>query len=76
MRISVSLSRDTLEVETAIARLESAGLADSIQREDTCCYANQTKVWATDPEGRRWEVYAVHEDTEGRDNADTSCCHG
>ena len=66
----------TLEVETAIARLESAGLADSIQREDTCCYANQTKVWATDPEGRRWEVYAVHEDTEGRDNADTSCCHG
>ena len=61
-------------VETAIARLESAGLADSIEREDTCCYANQTKVWATDPEGRRWEVYTVHEDTEARDNEATQCC--
>jgi predicted enzyme related to lactoylglutathione lyase len=61
-------------VETAIARLESAGLADSIEREDTCCYANQTKVWATDPEGRRWEVYTVHEDTEARDNETTQCC--
>lgn len=61
-------------VETAIARLESAGLADSVEREDTCCYANQTKVWATDPEGRRWEVYTVHEDTEARDNETTQCC--
>jgi predicted enzyme related to lactoylglutathione lyase len=61
-------------VETAIARLESAGLADSIEREDTCCYANQTKVWAADPEGRRWEVYTVHEDTEARDNETTQCC--
>jgi catechol 2,3-dioxygenase-like lactoylglutathione lyase family enzyme len=62
------------DVETAIARLESAGLADAIQRDDTCCYANQTKVWATDPEGRRWEVYTVHEDTEERDNDATQCC--
>jgi predicted enzyme related to lactoylglutathione lyase len=62
------------DVETAIARLESVGLADSIEREDTCCYANQTKVWATDPEGRRWEVYTVHGDTEERDNEETQCC--
>jgi catechol 2,3-dioxygenase-like lactoylglutathione lyase family enzyme len=62
------------DVETAIARLEAAGLVESVEREDTCCYANQTKVWATDPDGRRWEVYTVHEDTEERDNADTQCC--
>lgn len=62
------------DVERAIARLESAGLASSIEREGTCCYANQTKVWAIDPEGRRWEVYTVHEDTEARDDADTTCC--
>jgi catechol 2,3-dioxygenase-like lactoylglutathione lyase family enzyme len=55
---------DTHDVETAIARLEAAGLADAIEREETCCYANQTKVWASDPEGRRWEIYTVHEDTE------------
>ena len=63
----------TQEVETAIERLERAGLADSIERADTCCYAKQTKVWATDPEGRRWEVYTVHEDTEVRDD-ERACC--
>lgn len=52
------------DVETAIARLDRAGLVASIEREETCCYANQTKVWAIDPEGRRWEVYTVHEETE------------
>lgn len=69
--ICVETSQD---VETAIERLESAGLASSVEREDTCCYANQTKVWATDPEGRRWEAYTVHEDTEERDNEKTACC--
>lgn len=64
----------TDEVEHAIQRLERAGLAHSIVREQTCCYANQTKVWATDPTGRRWEVYTVHEDTTERDAYDTSCC--
>ncbi|HTV93900.1 MAG TPA: ArsI/CadI family heavy metal resistance metalloenzyme [Verrucomicrobiae bacterium] len=64
----------TQHVETAIARLEAAGLADAVQREDTCCYANQTKVWVTDPDGRRWEIYTVHDDTAERDNAATQCC--
>ncbi len=62
------------EVERAIARLELASLASSIEREETCCYANQTKVWAIDPEGRRWEIYTVHEETEERDDANTTCC--
>lgn len=64
----------TDEVERAIARLCAVGLASSIEREETCCYANQTKVWATDPEGRRWEVYTVHEETADRDNVSTNCC--
>lgn len=61
-------------VDAAIARLQSAGLGTLVEREETCCYANQTKVWATDPDGRRWEVYTVHEETEERDNDDTTCC--
>lgn len=61
-------------VEAAIERLASAGLASSIEREDTCCYANQTKVWAIDPDGRRWEVYTVHADTEERDGDGHGCC--
>lgn len=62
------------EVDRAIARLSAVGLAATVEREETCCYANQTKVWATDPEGRRWEVYTVHEDTDDRDGADETCC--
>jgi predicted enzyme related to lactoylglutathione lyase len=62
------------EVESAITRLQRAGLAASIEREQTCCYANQTKVWAIDPVGRRWEIYTVHEDTPERNDSDTTCC--
>ncbi len=62
------------DVERAIARLQRAGLVPAIEREQTCCYANQTKVWATDPMGRRWEIYTVHEDMDQRDAAESSCC--
>jgi catechol 2,3-dioxygenase-like lactoylglutathione lyase family enzyme len=65
---------DAGAVDAQIARLEAAGYATDIEREETCCYANQTKVWASDPEGRRWETYVVHEDTENRDDEDTTCC--
>jgi catechol 2,3-dioxygenase-like lactoylglutathione lyase family enzyme len=61
-------------VDVQIARLEAAGYLTDVEREETCCYANQTKVWASDPEGRRWETYVVHEDTEARDDSDTTCC--
>jgi catechol 2,3-dioxygenase-like lactoylglutathione lyase family enzyme len=83
LRDSVTPSRDAHfgvyvesvgDVERAIERLEAHGLADSIERQDTCCYAKQTKVWASDPDGRHWEIYTVHEDTAERDNADTVCC--
>lgn len=62
------------DVERAIERLQAKGMATWVERQDTCCYANQTKVWASDPEGRRWEIYTVHEDTKERDAS--SCCAG
>ena len=61
-------------VDAQIARLQAAGHEVEIEREETCCYAIQTKVWARDPEGRRWETYFVHEESEARDDEDTSCC--
>jgi len=64
----------TDDVDAQISRLEGAGYATDVERDETCCYANQTKVWASDPEGRRWETYVVHADTEARDDEDTSCC--
>lgn len=62
------------DVARAIARLERSGLVSSIEREETCCYAKQTKVWTIDPDGRRWEIYAVHEETEHRNDPATTCC--
>jgi catechol 2,3-dioxygenase-like lactoylglutathione lyase family enzyme len=61
-------------VEAAIARFEAAGLPVDIERDETCCYAKQTKVWSADPEGRRWEVYTVLEETETRDDGGPNCC--
>lgn len=62
------------EVSRAIERLSSAGLAASVERQQTCCYANQTKVWTLDPDGRQWEIYTVHDDTDDRNGADSACC--
>lgn len=62
------------DLERAIARLERAGIASSIEREETCCYAEQSKVWAIDPTGRRWEIYTVHEETAERDAPGVGCC--
>jgi catechol 2,3-dioxygenase-like lactoylglutathione lyase family enzyme len=39
------------QVEAAIARLEAAGYPIDVEIEETCCYAVQNKVWATDPDG-------------------------
>jgi catechol 2,3-dioxygenase-like lactoylglutathione lyase family enzyme len=64
----------TDEVEHAIARLEAAGYATEIERGETCCYAVQTKVWASDPDGRRWETYFVIEEVEARDDAAAPAC--
>lgn len=64
----------TEAVDAAIARLQAAGLPVDIEREETCCYAKQTKVWSADPDGRRWEVYTVLEETETRNEGGVACC--
>lgn len=61
-------------VERAIDRLQKAGLEVDIETEETCCYANQNKVWATDPDGRRWETYYVVAETEEGKGANMRCC--
>ncbi len=65
---------DTTEaVDAQIVRLHNAGYVTDVEREETCCYANQTKVWSSDPDGRRWETYVVLAETEERDEAATCC---
>ena len=64
----------TAEVEQASERLARSGLVTLDERDTTCCYARQDKVWVSDPAGNRWEVYTVLEDVDERQDADTSCC--
>ena len=53
---------DAAEVEQATVRLQDAGLATFDERDTTCCYALQDKVWVHDPAGVPWEVYVVKDD--------------
>ncbi len=55
---------DDADVHAATDRLKAAGLADSVEDEQTCCYATQNKVWSIEPDGLRWEWYQVVEDSE------------
>ena len=40
----------------------------------TCCYAVQNKVWATDPDGNKWEVYVVLDNDAARHHSSQSAC--
>jgi catechol 2,3-dioxygenase-like lactoylglutathione lyase family enzyme len=43
-------------------RLDAAGIATRMEEDVTCCYAVQSKVWAADPDGNKWEVFVVLDD--------------
>lgn len=51
--------KSTEAVEMAQNRLREAGYTTKVERESTCCYAVQDKVWARDPDGNDWEVFVV-----------------
>jgi len=56
-------------VQSASQRLKSAGLATFDEKDTTCCYAVQDKVWVRDPSGNRWEVFMVKDDSESAGEA-------
>ena len=73
----------TDEVEASSSRLKESGLVTLDERDTSCCYARQDKVWVSDPAGNRWEVYTVlgdvEDDDEEHDRADrgaSACCSG
>jgi catechol 2,3-dioxygenase-like lactoylglutathione lyase family enzyme len=56
---------DTDAVDAEQRRLADAGLASIDERDTTCCYARQNKFWVEGaPNGERWEIYTVLEDSE------------
>ena len=55
--------------------LESRGVVIEAIERGECCYALQDKVWLTDPDGNRWEIYAVLKDVETKTpSAPAGCC--
>jgi catechol 2,3-dioxygenase-like lactoylglutathione lyase family enzyme len=66
----------TEDVQRAGDRLRESGLVTLDERDTSCCYARQDKVWVADPAGNRWEVYTVLADIEDdeHDHSRTACC--
>ena len=52
---------DAAAVRSALERVRAHGLAAQVEEDVLCCHARQDKFWATDPDGHRWEVFAVAE---------------
>jgi catechol 2,3-dioxygenase-like lactoylglutathione lyase family enzyme len=62
------------DVEAATARLADRGLPTLVEDAVECCYALQDKVWVSDPDGARWEVYAVLADAPSFEPSDAGTC--
>jgi len=56
-------------------RLQARGLLTEDEMQTTCCYAFQDKIWLTDPNGFRWEVFTVLKDhLPETQPKKTACC--
>ncbi len=68
---------DTDTVDAEQTRLAAAGFASIEERGTVCCYAKQDKFWVQNaPNGERWEIYTVLEDSavESVGSAEPACC--
>lgn len=70
---------DVDRVDAELARLTTAGLASTEERDTTCCYAKQDKFWVQGtPDGERWEVYTITDDAPAQapvaGEAGAACC--
>jgi len=60
------------DVSRAQQRLADAGLSTVAEEDARCCYAKQSKVWASDPDGAEWEFYAILSDLDTFDGETTA----
>ena len=71
---------DVDRVDELQTRLAQDGLASVDERGTTCCYAKQDKFWVQGtPNGERWEVYTVLEDSatfSAQGSDEPGCCGG
>ena len=73
--------QSTAAVREAAERLKAEGLATFEEENTDCCYALQDKVWVTDPNGYKWEVFVVKvgdtsvaSSSVAGPSVDSSCC--
>jgi len=73
--------QSTAAVREAAERLKAEGLATFEEENTDCCYALQDKVWVTDPNGYKWEVFVVKigdtsvaSSSVASPSVDSSCC--
>jgi catechol 2,3-dioxygenase-like lactoylglutathione lyase family enzyme len=69
-----------IEVESAAEmlrwqkRLTELGLVTLIETGTSCCFARQDKIWFSDPDGNRWEVFYVRKQLPIEAPAEQSAC--
>lgn len=63
--VEVETVEEVLEVEN---RLNQTEVKPTNIETTKCCYSEKTEVWATSPNGIRWEWYVKHNDTEQFEN--------
>lgn len=67
--------KSTAAVKQALERFRQAGLATEVEEQTACCHAIQDKVWVSDPDGNRWEVFVVTQaDAEQPRDPESECC--
>lgn len=65
----------TDEVHAWKSNLRARGMTVEEEQRGECCYALQEKFWLSDPDGNRWEIYAVLQDVEQTAlSAAAGCC--
>jgi catechol 2,3-dioxygenase-like lactoylglutathione lyase family enzyme len=67
----------TEDVAVAWTRFKDAGLETFTEKNRSCCYALQDKVWIEDPDGNMWEVFVVKGEAAAMDDpaaATGPCC--
>ena len=62
------------DVTAATQRLAADGLDTDVEKNTTCCYAVQDKVWVHAPSGEPWEIYTVVADAPEDTAASAACC--
>ena len=68
--------KSTEDVKNVADRLARHGIATKVEKNVTCCYAVQDKLWATDPDGNKWEVFVVlnNDGTHHHSSPQVVCC--